>query len=142
MLRALYITRSLQTLGELVNAGVPMINALKVTGNIAGNRSYHELWGEVATGVEEGRRINEVLDGTKLLPIPVIQMIAAGEESGKLGDVLEEISEYYDRVLRDAVRTFTSLLEPAMIVFMGAIVGFIAMAIILPIFKMSAVVTS
>ena len=92
-------------------------------------------------GVKDGRRINEVLDGTKLLPMPVIQMIAAGEESGKLGDVLEEISEYYDRVLRDAVKTFTSLLEPAMIVFMGAIVGFIAMAIILPIFKMSAVVS-
>lgn len=142
MLRALYITRSLQTLGELVNAGVPMINALEVTGNIAGNRNYHALWGEVTSGVKEGRRINEVLDGTRLLPIPVIQMIAAGEESGKLGDVLEEISEYYDRVLRDAVRTFTSLLEPVMIVFMGAIVGFIAMAIILPIFKMSSVVTS
>ncbi len=141
MLRALYITRSLQTLGELVNAGVPMINALEVTGNIAGNRKYLALWGDVSTGVKEGRRINEVLDGTNLLPMPVIQMIAAGEESGKLGDVLEEISEYYDRVLRDAVKTFTSLLEPAMIVFMGAIVGFIAMAIILPIFKMSAAVT-
>ena len=141
MLRALYITRSLQTLGELVNAGVPIINALEVTGNISGNRQYLALWRDVSQGVKDGRRINEVLDGTKLLPMPVIQMIAAGEESGKLGDVLEEISEYYDRVLRDAVKTFTSLLEPAMIVFMGAIVGFIAMAIILPIFKMSAVVS-
>ena len=141
MLRALYITRSLQTLGELVNAGVPMISALEVTGNISGNRQYLALWRDVSQGVKDGRRINEVLDGTKLLPMPVIQMIAAGEESGKLGDVLEEISEYYDRVLRDAVKTFTSLLEPAMIVFMGAIVGFIAMAIILPIFKMSAVVS-
>ncbi len=141
MLRALYITRSLQTFGELVNAGVPMINTLEVTGNIAGNRHYKTLWTSVANGVKEGRRINEVLDGTKLLPMPVVQMIAAGEESGKLGDVLEEISEYYDRVLRDAVKTFTSLLEPAMIIIMGVMVGFIAMAIILPIFKMSAVVS-
>ncbi len=141
MLRALYITRSLQTLGELVNAGVPMINALEVTGNISGNKHYYALWGDVGEGVKEGKRINEVLDGTKLLPMPVVQMIAAGEESGKLGDVLEEISEYYDRVLRDAVKTFTSLLEPAMIIIMGVIVGFIAMAIILPIFKMSAVVS-
>ena len=68
-------------------------------------------------------------------------MIAAGEESGRLGDVLEEISEYYDRVLKDAIKTFTSLLEPIMIVCMGVVVGFIAMAIILPIFKMSAVVS-
>jgi type IV pilus assembly protein PilC len=118
-----------------------MTNSLEVTGNISGNTHYYALWGEVGEGVKEGRRINEVLDGTKLLPMPVVQMIAAGEESGKLGDVLEEISEYYDRVLRDAVKTFTSLLEPAMIIIMGVIVGFIAMAIILPIFKMSAVVS-
>ena len=141
MLRALYITRSLQTLGELVNAGVPMLDALEVTGNISGNRQYKTLWSDVGEGVKDGRRINEVLAETTLLPKPVVQMISAGEESGKLGDVLEEISEYYDRVLRDAVKTFTSLLEPAMIVFMGGIVGFIAMAIILPIFKMSAVVS-
>jgi type IV pilus assembly protein PilC len=141
MLRALYITRSLQTLGELVKAGVPMLSALEVTGNIAGNRKYHKLWSDVCEGVKDGRRINEVLDSTTLLPKPVVQMISAGEESGKLGDVLEEISEYYDRVLRDAVKTFTSLLEPAMIIFMGGVVGFIAMAIILPIFKMSAVVS-
>ena len=141
MLRALYITRSLQTLGELVNAGVPMLSALEVTGNISGNRQYVALWNDVSAGVKDGRRINEVLDTTTLLPKPVVQMISAGEESGKLGDVLEEISEYYERVLRDAVKTFTSLIEPAMIVFMGGIVGFIAMAIILPIFKMSAVVT-
>jgi type IV pilus assembly protein PilC len=118
-----------------------MVSSIEVTGNIAGNRNYLALWSDVGAGVKEGRRINEVLDGTKLLPTPVVQMIAAGEESGKLGDVLEEISEYYDRVLRDAVKTFTSLLEPAMIVFMGMVVGFIAMAIILPIFKMSAVVS-
>jgi type II secretory pathway component PulF len=68
-------------------------------------------------------------------------MVGAGEESGRLGDVLQEIAEYYDRVLQDAVKTFTSLLEPAMIIFMGGIVGFIAMAIILPIFKMSSVVS-
>jgi type IV pilus assembly protein PilC len=141
MLRALYIMRSLQTLGELVNAGVPILSALEVTSNIAGNRQYHKLWQDVGEGISEGNRIHEVLNTTALLPKPVIQMISAGEESGKLGDVLEEISEYYDRVLRDAVKTFTSLLEPAMIVFMGGIVGFIAMAIILPIFKMSAVVS-
>ena len=141
MLRALYIMRSLQTLGELINAGVPILSALEVTSNIAGNRQYHKLWKDVGEGISDGNRIHEVLNTTTLLPKPVIQMISAGEESGKLGDVLEEISEYYDRVLRDAVKTFTSLLEPAMIVLMGGIVGFIAMAIILPIFKMSAVVS-
>ena len=141
MLRALYINRSLQTLGELINAGVPMLSALEVTGDISGNQHYKKLWYDVRKGAKEGDRIAKTLDGTKLLPKPVVQMVGAGEESGRLGDVLQEVAEYYDRVLRDAVKTFTGLLEPAMIVCMGGIVGFIAMAIILPIFKMSAVVS-
>ena len=141
MLRALYIDRSLQTLGELINAGVPMLSALEVTGDICGNQYYKKLWYDVRQGAREGSRIAETVGDTKLLPRPVIQMVGAGEESGRLGDVLQEIAEYYDRVLQDAVKTFTSLLEPAMIIFMGGIVGFIAMAIILPIFKMSSVVS-
>ena len=141
MLRALYINRSLQTLGELINAGVPMLSALEVTGDICGNQYYKKLWYDVRQGVREGSRIAETVGDTKLLPKPVIQMVGAGEESGRLGDVLQEIAEYYDRILQDAVKTFTSLLEPAMIIFMGGIVGFIAMAIILPIFKMSSVVS-
>ena len=141
MLRALYINRSLQTLGELINAGVPMLSALEVTGDICGNQYYKKLWYDVRQGAREGSRIAERVGDTKLLPRPVIQMVGAGEESGRLGDVLQEIAEYYDRVLQDAVKTFTSLLEPAMIIFMGGIVGFIAMAIILPIFKMSSVVS-
>ena len=141
MLRALYINRSLQTLGELINAGVPMLSALEVTGDICGNQYYKKLWYDVRQGVREGSRIAETVGDTKLLPKPVIQMVGAGEESGRLGDVLQEIAEYYDRVLQDAVKMFTSLLEPVMIIFMGGIVGFIAMAIILPIFKMSSVVS-
>jgi len=141
MLRALYINRSLQTLGELINAGVPILSALEVTGDICGNQYYKKLWYDVRQGAREGSRIAETVGDTKLLPRPVIQMVGAGEESGRLGDVLQEIAEYYDRVLQDAVKTFTSLLEPAMIIFMGGIVGFIAMAIILPIFKMSSVVS-
>ena len=141
MLRALYINRSLQTLGELINAGVPMLSALEVTGDICGNQYYKKLWYDVRQGAREGSRIAETVGDTKLLPKPVIQMVGAGEESGRLGDVLQEIAEYYDRILQDAVKTFTSLLEPAMIIFMGGIVGFIAMAIILPIFKMSSVVS-
>ena len=68
-------------------------------------------------------------------------MVAAGEDSGKLGEVLEEVSEYYHRLLREAIKAVTSMIEPIMIVVMGSVVGFIAMAIILPIFKMSSLVS-
>ena len=68
------------------------------------------------------------------------EMIGAGEESGRLGEVMEEVSHFYAKALRDAVKAATSMIEPIMIVAMGSIVGFIAMAIILPIFKMSSLV--
>ncbi len=74
------------------------------------------------------------------MPRSVVQMISAGEESGRLGEVLEEVSAYYSKALRDAIKAVTSMIEPIMIILMGSVVGFIAMAIILPIFKMSALV--
>jgi type II secretory pathway component PulF len=67
-------------------------------------------------------------------------MISAGEESGKLGEVLEEVSSFYAKRLREVIKTVTSLIEPIMIMIMGGVVGFIAMAIILPIFRLSTLV--
>jgi type II secretory pathway component PulF len=91
-------------------------------------------------GVKQGKKIVQTMHRTPLLPHAVVQMIGAGEESGKLGEVLDEISVYYAKQLRDAIKSVTSMIEPIMIIIMGSIVGFIAMAIILPIFKMSQIV--
>ena len=140
MFRSLYISRSLQTMGELINAGVPMLDTLAITGDISGNRLYKRLWREVYGGVKQGRKIVQTMHRTPLLPHAVVQMIGAGEESGKLGEVLDEISVFYAKQLRDAIKSVTSMIEPIMIIIMGSIVGFIAMAIILPIFKMSQIV--
>jgi len=141
MFRALYVSRSLQTMGELLNAGVPVLDAVGVTADISGNRLYRDLWRRVQVAVRDGRKLNDELEKSKLLPGSVVQMVAAGEESGRLGEVLEEVAEFYHRVLRDAIKAMTSMIEPLLIVVMGSIVGFIAMAIILPIFKMSSLVS-
>ena len=141
MFRALYVSRSLQTMGELLNAGVPVLDALGVTADISGNRLYRNLWRRVQSSVREGRKIHEELEQSTLLPSSVVQMVSAGEESGRLGEVLEEVAEFYQRALRDAIKAMTSMIEPILIVVMGSIVGFIAMAIILPIFKMSSLVS-
>ncbi|MAC18971.1 MAG: pilus assembly protein PilC, partial [Phycisphaerae bacterium] len=141
MFRALYISRSLHTMGELLNAGVPMLDTLAITGDISGNRLFRRMWRGVHSSVRQGRKIQSQLGKSRLLPKSVVQMIAAGEDSGKLGEVLEEVSEYYHRLLRDAIKSVTSMIEPLMIVLMGSVVGFIAMAIILPIFKMSSLVS-
>jgi len=140
MFKALYISRSLHTMGELLNAGVPMLDTIAITGDIAGNQIFRRLWRGVYGAVKQGKKVQSQLVKSRLLPRSVVQMISAGEESGKLGEVLEEISHYYSKVLRDAIKAVTSMIEPIMIVAMGSIVGFIAMAIILPIFKMSNLV--
>ncbi len=141
MFRALYVSRSLHTMGELLNAGVPMLDTLAITGDISGNMLYKKMWRNVYASVKQGKKVQSQLAKSTLLPKSVVQMIGAGEESGRLAEVLEEISEYYQKTLRDAIKAVTSMLEPLMIVLMGGLVGFIAMAIILPIFKMSQVVT-
>ena len=141
MFRALYISRSLHTMGELLNAGVPMLDTLSITADVSGNRLYHRMWRAVHSSVKQGKKIQTTLGRSNLLPRSVVQMISAGEESGKLGEVLDEISTYYNKLLRDAIKSVTGMIEPLMIVLMGSIVGFIAMAIILPIFKMSSLVS-
>lgn len=140
LFRALYISRSLHTMGQLINAGVPMLDTLAITADISGNIHYKRMWRTVYGAVKQGKKIAAPLQRTPLLPKSVIQMIGAGEESGKLGEVLDEVSDYYSRELRTVIKTVTAMIEPLMIVLMGVIVGFIAMSIILPIFKMSSLV--
>ncbi|MFN7020942.1 MAG: type II secretion system F family protein [Phycisphaerales bacterium] len=140
MFRALYIGRSLHTMGQLINAGVPMLDTIAITGDISGNRLYRAMWRTVYASVKQGKKIAHPLSRTTLLPRAVVQMVTAGEESGKLGEVLDEISSYYQRQLKEKIKAVTSMIEPIMIIVMGSIVGFIAMAIILPIFKMSSLV--
>jgi len=141
MFRSLYITRSLQTMGQLINAGVPMLDTLTITSEISGNKLFEGMWRKVHSSVKQGRKIAEPLQNNPILPKAVIQMISAGEESGKLGEVLDEISVFYAKQLKDHIRAVTGMIEPIMIILMGSIVGFIAMAIILPIFKMSQLVS-
>ena len=140
MFRALYISRSLHTMGELVNAGVPMLDTLRITGEVSGNSIYHNMWNAVGNSVKSGKKIAQTLQRNPMLPPAVIQLISAGEESGRLGEVLDSISKYYNKELKSTIKAVTSLIEPIMIVLMGGIVAFIAMSIMLPIFRMSQLV--
>jgi type IV pilus assembly protein PilC len=140
MFRSLYISRSLQTMGQLINAGVPMLDTLAITGDISGNVIFKSLWKRVHASVKQGKKLTHTLTKDDVLPRAVTQMVSAGEESGKLGEVLDEISVYYAKQLKDNIKAVTGMIEPIMILMMGTVVGFIAMAIILPIFKMSQIV--
>ena len=140
LFRALYISRSLHTMGQLINAGVPMLDTISITADISGNTLYRRMWRAVYTAVKQGKKVSAPLQKSPLLPRAVVQMIGAGEESGKLGEVLDEVSEFYGRELKQVIKGVTAMIEPLMIVIMGGMVGFIAMSIILPIFKLSQLV--
>jgi type IV pilus assembly protein PilC len=139
--RNLYITRSLHTMGVLVHAGVPILDTLSITAEVSGNVLYKRMWLGVHGEVRQGKKIASSLRPYNLMPSDVIQMIKSGEDSGTMGTVLKEVGEYYARELRAIIKVVTSMIEPIMIVLMGVLVGFIAMSIMLPIFKMSNLVT-
>ncbi len=139
--RSLYITRGLHTMGVLTRAGVPILNTLSITAHISGNVLYKEMWLGVYEEVRQGKKIAAALARSTLMPSSVVQMIRSGEDSGNMADVLRDISAFYGRELKTVIKAVTSMIEPIMIVCMGCLVGFIAMSIILPIFKMSNLVS-
>ena len=138
--RSLYITRSLHTMGVLTKAGVPILNTISITAQIAGNALYKAMWLDVYEEVRQGKKIASSLNQCNLMPDNVTQMIKSGEDSGTMSDVLKDVSDYYAKELKNVIKMVTSMIEPIMIVLMGVLVGFIAMSIILPIFKMSSLV--
>jgi len=137
MSRKVIISRSIRTLGTMLQSGVPFLDSIRLAGEVSGNVHYEELWQKVFDEVSGGRRICEVLTGSPLLPRVLVQMIACGEETGKLHEVLQRVSSYYDREVEISIKAATSLIEPIMIGIMGVVVGTIGLAVLLPIFSLS-----
>lgn len=127
-------------MGVLTKAGVPILNTISITSQISGNVLFKNMWLGVYDEVRQGKKIASSLNQYNLMPNNVVQMLRSGEDSGTLGDVLRDVSNFYARELKTVIKTVTSMIEPIMIVAMGLVVGFIAMSIILPIFRMSSVV--
>ena len=138
MLRKVAISRSLRTLATTINAGVPMLESLQLGAGVSGNVHYEESWKAVSREVSGGRQIHESLEGDPLFPPTLPQMIASGESTGRLGQVLVRVSDYYDREVDVAIKSATSLIEPIMVAAMGCVIGTIALAMLLPIFRLSS----
>lgn len=137
VLRKIVITRSLRTLGTMVKSGVSMLDALQLSADVANNYQYERLWLRVKDQVTQGDQIYTALAGDKLFPPVLVQMIRAGEDTGKLDVVLERVSDHFDQEVEVSLKTCTSLIEPIMIAVMGIVVGGIGMALLLPIFTLS-----
>ena len=137
MSRKVTISRSIRTLGTMLASGVPIIESIRLAGEVSGNYYYEQLWQKVLDGVTTGKRVCEVLTGEPLFPRVLVQMIAAGEETGRLDDVLQRVSTYYDREVDTSIKATTSMIEPIMISVMGVVIGTIGLGLLLPIFSLS-----
>jgi type IV pilus assembly protein PilC len=129
------IARWSRTLASLTAAGVPIMQALDITGKTAGNAVLEDAMGSVVNSVKSGGTIAEPLTHAKVFPPMVASMVAVGEEVGALDEMLSKIADFYEDEVEAAVKALTSILEPAMILFVGGIVGVIVISMYLPLFS-------
>jgi type IV pilus assembly protein PilC len=134
------IARWARTLSSLTAAGVPLLEALDITGKTAGNAVVQKAMGDVIASVKRGGTIADPLRESTVFPIMVSHMVSVGEATGELDFMLAKIADFYEERVNAAVKALTSILEPVMIVFIGGMVGFIVIAMYLPLFKVYNVV--
>jgi type IV pilus assembly protein PilC len=137
LVRKVILSRSVRTLGTMVESGVSMLDSLKLAAEVSSNVHYERAWLKALDQVTEGKSICDSLYGNPLFPGSLVQMIAAGEDTGKLDHVLRKVSVHYDKEVDTAIKSATTMLEPLMITVMGVVVGSIAMGLLLPIFSLS-----
>jgi type IV pilus assembly protein PilC len=128
------LARWARTLASLVTAGVPLLEAIDVTGHTAGNAVVEQAMGGVRTSVQGGGTIAAALAKESVFPALITNMVRVGEETGALDSTLAKVAEFYEEQVEAAVKALTSILEPAMILIVGGIVGFMVIAMYLPMF--------
>ena len=135
--RAAALSRFSRTLGTLVKSGVSLLPALKIVENTIGNLVLAGLIAQVAEETRGGHSLATPLRKLGIFPKTVVQMINVGEETGKLHEMLLKVADIEERHMRAQTKTLVSLLGPALILIVGSLVGFMVIALLLPIFKMS-----
>ena len=137
LVKKIEVARFARTLGTLAQSGVPILQALNLVKDIIGNQVIAGTLGSVYNRVKEGERLSRPLSEIDVFPSLAIQMMTVGEETGRLGEMLVRVAENYEKAARDTVRRLVSFLEPAMILGMGIVVGFIVISMMMAIFSMN-----
>ncbi len=126
-----------QTLATLLESGVDLITALECVQNVTGNEVMGKAITDSIEQVKQGDKLSDTMEGTGAFPEELVEMIRVGEESGQVGPMLSRAAITYNREVRSTVSSFTKILEPLMILVMGAVIGLIVMAMLMPVFEMS-----
>ncbi len=142
------VTRSMRIMSTMVNTGVSLLDSIEVIRGASDNYYFQRLWAGADKKIRDGYQLSESIiiaqgrEGTQteLIEQGIIQMLRAGEKGGKLGEVCDKISTFYEKKLEASIKHVTALIEPIMIAVLGAVIGTIAIALLLPVFRISTVI--
>ncbi len=137
VIRKVSVARFTRTLGTMISSGVPILEALDITARAAGNRTVEKAVLRARTSISEGKTVAEPLAQSGVFPSMVCQMISVGEQTGAMDQMLGKIADFYDDEVDSAVKGLTSLMEPAMMVILGGLIGGLVIAMYMPIFDMA-----
>ncbi|WP_455244937.1 type II secretion system F family protein [Petrachloros mirabilis] len=140
LIRKASVAKFTRTLGTLLSSGVPLLDGLSICAKTSGNKVIEETLLNARVSISGGKTIAEPLSQSQVFPKMVTHMIAVGESTGALDAMLGKIADFYEDEVDQAVASLTSLLEPMMMVFLGVVIGFIVIAMYLPIFKMASAI--
>jgi type IV pilus assembly protein PilC len=136
LLRKIAVARFTRTLGTLISSGVPILEGLDITARTSGNAVIEKALSQVRKALEQGKNLADPLKETNVFPGMVTQMIGVGEQTGAMDAMLQKIADFYEDEVDAAVKDLLAALEPAMIVFLGVVVGGIVISMYLPLFSL------
>ena len=134
------VSRFCQTLGVLISGGVGLSLALEITAKVVNNLLLEEAIEKIRIRVISGIPLSDEIRAQKIFPRLVSKMVAVGEKTGRIDEMLKRTADYYDEELEISLQNLTALLEPALLIFIGGIVLIVVLALYLPIFKLSSAV--
>lgn len=140
IMRRVAVARFTRTMGTMLSSGVPILDSLDIVARSAGNTVVEKAIQFVRAKISEGKTMAQPLAETGIFPPMVVQMIGVGEATGALDKMLTKIADFYEEEVDEAVEAMTALIEPAMMVFLGGVLGTILIAMYLPIFTLASAI--
>lgn len=137
LFQKLYLARIADNMNTMLSSGISMVRSLEITGDVVGNQVYKDILTEAGEAIKAGSSMSDIFGRYKEVPGVMVQMVKVGEESGKLGFVLEKLSKFYEREVENEVDTLVGLIEPIMIVILGVGVGVLLTSVLVPIYNLA-----
>jgi type IV pilus assembly protein PilC len=132
------LANTCRTLSMLLTAGISLVEALRIVATVAGNEVYRRAYLQIAEKVQKGFSVSSSFENTDVFPIIIIQMIATGEATGKLDEVLLKVSNYFSTEAEQSVQSLTAAIEPLIMILLGIGVGFLVVAVVMPIYNLTS----